>query len=367
MFKEDVSGLWQYVDEAPFASIKQRSEKVVESEGEPIRGITFLSDNDPVSYFEQHDTDNFTTEIKRRNEFSEIKIERRIKRKQYEDGYRSLQGRFILYQNSISNVWTALSVSGREFHNKVVRRYLEKFTPAISIAYLSTDELRSLFESLDEKVDGEIWIEKAIVYSHKKESEISFEKRKFYDAFNQAENQDKYVDKLKFTVRDSENQFQGYLTRHGESRYIGGPYSTYYEDVVNGLANLISEKGDLFSDRSREYGSKDSKPLEIRFKKSAIEDTEDNISLIEALDNVKRSSLTVYHKNPYLHASVMDYTDGSSADVFITSEKSISVVPSFNASKASLLRIFDKIAEEFQEGEVKERQKHSREFEDYFR
>jgi len=348
---EKETKIWDLIEVEELKSYKNKSKNFIEKTGTPCRSVTFYSDKNPIEYFKEIDENEYKIDIIEKSDFWKISLTRKIKNKNYEKGYRLVEGDFIIY-NDIENIWTASTTKGRDFFDHALKRFLEIFSPNISISYLSTEEMRKLFEAIDNEINGEITVDKAIVYSHQKEGSISFETRTYHEVFNDAKNQNKYLDKIKFSIDLAEKSFQGYLSRRGESRYISGPEPIYYDYILQSLAKLICDKGQLFTNKSREFGSKESNPIEIVFKESAIKGPEDNLKVIRALKQVKSSSITVYHKNPYLHTSIMDFTDGSSADVFITSDRSISIIPSFNSSRNSLMKICDNITKEFQEGEI---------------
>ncbi|MFB6187774.1 MAG: hypothetical protein ABEI86_13030, partial [Halobacteriaceae archaeon] len=109
---------------------------------------------------------------------------------------------------------------------------------------------------------------------------------------------------------------------------------------------------------SREFGSRSVDSIQIEYDQNAIVGVEENIRLVDTLKGISNSSLTVYHDNPYLHASVLDFEDGSTVDVFLTSDEEIALVPGFRTSKRTLSRICEDV--------VEESQSESRELADYF-
>lgn len=365
-FEEDPNLLLKYLDEININSLKDFFEEYIIKEG-PLQAITFISGSSPIEIFEDNKLRNYKFQVHPYKNFWKIPLKRIIEREKYKDGYRTVEGFFILYENKVEDVWTAITYSGREFYNLGLKRFLEAFSPKISIAYLSSNEMRRLFESLQEKLDKKISAEKAILYSHKREGNISYEEKPIQNVFNKAKNENKFVDKIKFSIPSKEKDFEGYITREGGTRYYYGDNKLYFNIVIEFLANLISDKGELFSGRARDYESKKSKPLQIKFNKGTIESKRDNLEIIKALSDVRKSSLVVYHKNPYLHASLLDYEDGSSADIFIASDDKISIIPSFRASRSSLMKICDKITQKFREGNVEDKKPTRKKFNDYFR
>jgi len=96
------------------------------------------------------------------------------------------------------------------------------------------------------------------------------------------------------------------------------------------------------------------RPFRIEYPHGVFADKRQNHRLIRVLNRLPHSGLSVVHPNPYLHASLVDYDDGSSYDVWVTTETSILVVPKRKASSASMQRLCNHICDEFEEGELKE-------------
>lgn len=368
MTKGDSKALLEFADVQTLASLQTYVTELISNGHDPIRATTFIADDNPSAVFSESVPSEYRVSIDARDEFYKVSLTRRLEGKRYEDGYRLVEGDFYLYQNDETDVWTAFAVCGRDFFRLGLRRYLESLPSTISLPYLSTQELRRLFETVDDRVNGNILVKKAVVKSPDEDSKITYTETPYYEIFDEAQAENRYVDKIQFSLRNARESFDGYVSRDGDTRYIEGASPIYFNNLVEGVASLVSDKGELFSGKAREYGSRESRPLVVEFDESAITDTEDNIHLIQTLDGLSKSSLTVYHKNPYMHASVLDYSDGSSADVFITTENNVSIVPGFNASRSALMRICEQITEGFHEGEVVERGGgENMAFEDYFR
>jgi hypothetical protein len=73
---------------------------------------------------------------------------------------------------------------------------------------------------------------------------------------------------------------------------------------------------------------------------------------VEAMQKLKHGTCTVLHSNPYVHLSLVDNIDFSSADVWILSQNQILIVPQLRASEAALKRIVNHVFEQFREGRI---------------
>lgn len=346
--------LLSYADLDSKDSLEAYSAQQIKQGNTPARAITFLADEDPVGVFSESVNTSYRTEIDRKEEFSLINLSRRIKGKQYPDGFRSISGKFYLINHEEGEAYTAFTFDSKDFFQLGLERFIESQPVSLSTSYLSTDELRRLFDHIDRRIDGNVVVTKAVIKSPSEKTEITYRDSRHHEVFNEAQEDDYYVDKLQFEIRSGRQDFEGYIARGGQTRYIEGAGRIFFNYLIDGTASLLSEKGDIFQDRSREFGTREADPIKIEYEEGAIVGVEENMRLIRTLDGMSNSSLTVYHKNPYLHASVMDFDDGSSLDVFLTSDEEIAIVPGFRASRHTLSRVCEQILEGFREGEVLE-------------
>jgi len=94
--------------------------------------------------------------------------------------------------------------------------------------------------------------------------------------------------------------------------------------------------------------------LQIEYEQPVFSDKRQNGRLVQTLKGLRNSALSVFHPNPYLHASLIDYTDGSSYEIWVTTPTSILIVPKRKATTGSIERVCDFICDKFQEGEIKD-------------
>ncbi|WP_336134197.1 hypothetical protein [Natronomonas amylolytica] len=352
--------------------LSQYTEQRLHHEDDPVRAITFVSEQSPVEVFNDFDPTGFRIEIEEREEFITASLTRRLEGQgeEYdEDGYRYINGEFYLFPHDNPGVYTAYTVSSSDFYKHGLKRYLQALPPDVSLSFMGSGDLRRLFEALDDSIDGQLIATRAVIKSPGANTDVRyFDDTDYFEVFNSSEvaEEDYYVDKLEFEIRQSSREFSGQVSRKGESRFVDGESTIYFQLLLENIASLISDKSDLFSDRSREYGSREAEPIQITYRDGAIEGREENYRLIRALDGLSKSSVTVYHDNPYMHASVLDFNDGTTADVFLTSDSNVSIIPGFNASQRALSRITDQILEGFREGDISVGRGSKREFDDYF-
>jgi len=342
-------------------------QNVRNDESDPIRGVTFLSeDRAPVSVFTEFALPEFAVDVEQKDEFVQLEVTRRIESSTYEDGYKQWETTVYVISHTQKSVYTAFTISDNEIYKKCLNSYIS-LLPFLSQSYLTTSELRGVFDVLDEETNGDIIVEEAVIKSPNSKTDILYLKERYFNLFNtkKVAEGDYYVDKVKFSI-SGRSQFSGFLSRHGENRYSRGSSNIYFDYLLDIAGEALVKKGSIFENKSREYGSREAERIKISYEPGTIRGTEDNLELIDALQGMNASSVTVYHKNPYMHASVHDFEDGTTADVFISSDESISIIPGFKASKGSLSRICENITSRFREGEVSEDISSGAEFDDFF-
>jgi hypothetical protein len=92
--------------------------------------------------------------------------------------------------------------------------------------------------------------------------------------------------------------------------------------------------------------------VDFRFEEPLFVDRANYDAVVQALSHLPRTSLALLHTNPYFHAALTNYEDGSEFDVFITGHSTISIQGRKEASPASFLRIQNGLTEQFRDASV---------------
>ena len=320
-----------------------------------IRFFTFISPRPPIDLINEWIEPNYEANVTSYDDFYIVNLSRTIKRVDIENGERTVTGDFGLFQSEESNIWTVFTSDSPDFFKIAVIKFIETYKPQITRIFLSSEELRNLFENIEEKLEADITVKKAIMYSFGKSGRIEYEDRPYQDIFNIAENEEKYIDKLEFKlIKDKSMIYHGFISRDGISYYNSGHVGLFFNEFLPIISDRSKLKSNLFKDKSREYGSREIHPIEIQFSKDVFINTYDNIRFIKAISKLNQSALAVYHKNPYVHLSLIDYIDGSNFDIYATESDKVNIVPNFNCSTHSLMRICEDIFKNFFEGQIKE-------------
>lgn len=293
-----------------------------------------------------------TLEIREEIDFYSLELSRTIKRSDIEGGEREVEGSMAFYQHGDSPIWTAVTGYGPDFFDRGLEWLFKRAEPRISNLFADSDELREILSRIEEGLSAEILVSKTVVYSRTEEGAISFRTRPYKDVFTDPELETGYVDKLNFTVRRKDNEFfSGFISREGVTKLDAGDPQLFRTYLLRSFVEIVTDKVDVFTHTERSEDGEISE-IELTFDTDVLTAPSDNQELIEAIDNLKKSTMTVYHDNPYAHLSVVDFVDGSNCDIYVTGPNSVSIVPGFKGSVNSLMRIADKMSKEFQEGDL---------------
>jgi len=320
-----------------------------------VRLITFHSGGDCSEIFRRTHIEGFEVVRHDFSDFWTFDLTRTVSRSNIEGGRRVVSGSFGLFKANSTGIWTAFTSEGPDFFSMALTRFIEECRPQISFVHLTSDQLRQLFERLEAKSGCEVWVRKAVVYSHREEGEIGFKKKPARVLFNFAEREDDYVDKVEYVLQSNgEATLHAFASRDGVSYFFGGRMGYFTDMVLPAFAEEVSQSSELLAGRQRDSESGGLNPLAIVYKRNVFGRPEDNSHLIRALGNLDRSGLAVLHRNPYVHAAFLDFVDGSTFDIFVTGQNRISIIPGYQSSVYSLERLTEQIFKDFHEGKVEE-------------
>lgn len=322
-----------------------------------VRIKSVVAHEDPIAQFRTLNTrfNDSTIEVDQFEDHHRVSVSRKIKR-----SGRRVSGSFAIFNHKGTQVWSCLTGHDKDFFERGLNWVISQSEPRISEFYATSGDLETVLEHFDEAVGGgsDIVVTKAVAYSHREEGEISFKKRPYPVVFRDAREGRNYIDSLEFEAVDEELRLEATITRNGETQISGGNVELFFNYLLEDYVSFAQRKAELFQNKERSADTGDIQEIEIKFQNPVFQSTKDNEDLIAALADLPRSSIAVYHKNPYAHISVLDFNDGSSCDVFVTDARTISLVPSYIGSTNFLMRISDKLYKDMDEStiEIVERQ-----------
>jgi len=257
---------------------------------------------------------------------------------------------FGIFKSGV-NAWTLFTLTESNWRENVLLHLVRSLSPDFSLPYLSSADIRQLFQNLEEDDAVEIVVNKAVAYSYRREGQISFKKEPFQDVFNRAEHESMFVDKVDFSVH-GQTSLHAFVSRNGTAKFIRGDIEVFLNKILNAVLNTSSRKHEVFQQAARRAGEIAVSPVDIDFGQSVFHGRGDNLTFLSSLDQMTRSGIAVMHENPYIHVSLIDFFDGSSFDIFATSPNSVTIIPQVDASAFSLNRLCNHIFENFREGVI---------------
>ena len=132
-------------------------------------------------------------------------------------------------------------------------------------------------------------------------------------------------------------------------------FGYFNQTIINSLQQAVMRSKGFFEKRDQLTSpTGKSRPVRIVYSQDVFADKRQNHRLIDTLHGLPDSSLSVLHPNPYMHASLVDYADGSSYEIWVTTPSSILIVPKRKATTESIERLCDCICDQFEEGDIAE-------------
>ena len=289
---------------------------------------------------------------------------------------RVIQGLALLIKHDRPNIYVVITHEKSDYVKNGLQTFFNKYYPDIAKTYLTSNNQERILENLERKTNGKIFSTRLIAYKKNKrknarrsiESIVKYIDESFIDSFKKARENDEWVNKIDFQLlcpeiiskpsshTESIKQkviFNGYLSHPGILK-CNKNFSAFYKNIVEDVAAIGAENKIFFDKRARiKEEDYKSKPVIIEYDYPIFSDKEQNARLINALFELPKSSCSVFHANPYVHTSIVDYIDGSAYDIWVLSSNRISVVPQMKSTFASFERLCDHIFRKFKEGALK--------------
>lgn len=324
-----------------------------------------VAHDDPIDLFRQlnYKFNDSYVDITEHSDHYQVDVDRKIKR-----SGRRVEGSFAFFNHKETGVWTALTGESSDFVDRGLDWVIRNCTPNLYEFYATSRDLEGVLDRFAESLskEADITVTQAVAYSHREQAEISYKTRPYPIVFRKAREGGNYIDSLTFKAfTDEETVLEASITRNGATKLSRGNVDVFLNYLLEQYISYGHEKDELFTGKERNQDSGEVQEIEVQFDNPVFQATKDNEILIEALADLSRASVTVYHKNPYAHISVLDFNDGSSCDVFITDPETISIVPSYRGSTNFLMRISDKLYRELDESTIEYIEEKSYEVEDF--
>jgi hypothetical protein len=346
-----------------YSNLASVCEQVIASGASEVRVKCVLSETPLpalIAHLQQRKIFNLQTIVNTDQAISGI-----VSRKMGRHPERTVSGKFYLIKHpSHQFVWLLITDAGGEYLKYVIRPFLKGIHPRITVPVFRTPQIESMLVSL---MQGEA-VEWARIKQVGGRTRIHSE-----GAVKRYESDRKWTDKAIREVFDEAKELGQWITdvtaefdvRQGGRGVIRiGRYGTLafrgllrrvFDPLVNQASAFAQERYTFLRDRARRSERAfEPRPFEIDFQFDALHTTEQFASLRTALHKIPRTTCTILHGNPYFHAVLADYTDGSVYEVLVLEASKLTVIPQGRSSVRALQRLGSYIFANFNEGEFVE-------------
>jgi hypothetical protein len=132
-----------------------------------------------------------------------------------------------------------------------------------------------------------------------------------------------------------------------------------FDAFVGPAAAMAQEWFNFLKDRARRPANQyTTRPFRIEFGYPVLSTPEQITLFAKALRKMPSVTCTVLHGNPYFHAVLLDYHDGSTYEVLVSDEEGATVIPQGRATVRALQRLCSRVFADFREGELNELELH---------
>jgi len=253
-----------------------------------------------------------------------------------------------------------------------IKPFLKKIYPFAMPVFFRQQEIENALLNLEDQMGDKYQVQIADVTS-KEERLGSDVKRKYLDtdrrwtnlpvrdAFNQAREREQWFTSVRFQInlkkKDGNSLSQiavGRLYKYGEVNF-DSLYGEISRSLIEVLENAAAERLSLLQGRGiKERNYEPGKPIEIAYEFEAFPDVQAIRKFGQVIQAYPNSTKAVFHANPYYHASVADFLDGSSFDVWVLSQRRVVIIPQAQSSAQAFERLISHIFSKFGEGTVNE-------------
>jgi hypothetical protein len=278
------------------------------------------------------------------------------------DGKRVGKARAFMWQDPSSELCYFLTCQPREdftYLFDLAHSYLE---PEVCRLFLRTPQIEEALTAVakdDRKLTIRVrnyvarkWMETR-THGGQVDTTVQYTNEDYVTVFRKLESEGMWLTSLGIDVSGS-HFCTGRISRDSTFSCTEG-FEYFFQHVVGTFAQTMLTFRHIFENRSRVNSpDKASRPLKILYKNGIFADKKNNHRLIRVLENCPNAALSVFHPNPYLHASLIDYSDGSSYSILVSTSTGILITPERKATAQSLGRLCEYICDNFEEGDVVE-------------
>lgn len=276
-------------------------------------------------------------------------------------------GVFAIIPTNKPNIYRLLSISFSKFWYRAIRKLVKGLYPEAMPVFFRQAEIQDALISFEQQLGPQFRIRIADVTMKGTRGNWFYDTERLWtdlsvsESFESAMERNLWFTSLRFIVQQQTNQPHGYRNIASGRLYKKGEvfYDFYHFEIMSSLLAVLIEYSanrlQLLSRRGiRERNYQPGFPLEIYYEDDVFSDLTEIHRFGEAIQKYPNASKAIFHSNPYYHASVADFLDGSSFEVWIVSPNRTIIVPQARSSAQAFERFVTHILYEFKEGKLNE-------------
>jgi len=282
---------------------------------------------------------------------------------------------FFIRETQVENLFSINSITYPFIWNNLIERFIKRLYPDLVLLYWKQSELKNALYLFEQKLARKYdLVVKELSIKEKRESKWEREFYPVYDSdrkwtskilkqvFDEATERGQWFKKIKFQFfhKDDDKKVSPIanctITKYGHI-FFNNLFHDITFNLLDNLEGYHNRRINLFQNKGlKERNYVPSSPLSIEYDIDIFKDKESLNTFSTIIRKYPNSTKVVFHTNPHFHASVADYKDGSSFDIWILSLNRILIIPQIKTSVGGLERLVSYIFDKFEEGTVKEYQ-----------
>ncbi|MBI4287120.1 MAG: hypothetical protein HY671_01675 [Chloroflexi bacterium] len=276
----------------------------------------------------------------------------------------ALEGSFFVSAHpTLSKVFLVTTIEPVDFVRRALMPFIRRKRAQIYLTFVKHDDLRRLLQEFRRNnayTDLRVVRASSVSRFGAEKGEamipsVSWPGLGLEQAFLYAEEQNGWFRSLTFeALKDSRVLGETTVYRNGVTKTDGG-FSGVYRGLISPICELVGSNLELFAKRGRrENPHLAVRPLTIEFPKEQFSKVEENARFISAVRKLDNASISVIHGNPYIALSVVDYTDGSTFDLWVLNPREVVIVPQLKSTVLGIKRLISCVFDNYAEGLIRE-------------
>ncbi len=281
---------------------------------------------------------------------------------------REVEGLIVILAGTQPNFYRILTVAHTLFWDKAVRKLVAQFYPSAMPVFFKQTELKEALLALENSLPGgrRLWVSE-VTRKHMRQNgqgrnarQVDTERvwtwNTVTNVFEEAEAGNHWFTSVRFKVqtakasRASSALSTGFITKRGELGY-NGLFTEVKNFALPILERTAAKRLALYQNRGlRERNFDPSLPIAINYNVDVFSDIEEVRRFARVMNRYPNANKAVFHANPYYHASVADFLDGSSFELWALSPRRALIIPQAKSSAVAFERLISYIFAEFREG-----------------